>query len=534
VIVSAMVGTAACGGGGSSPSSGGTSTNTVVTLGTTDSVVSLDPAGSYDLPSWTVIYNVYQTLIKIPVGSTIPVPDAASCNWQGTGATTYVCTLKSGLKFSNGDPVTGADVVYSFDRILKINDPNGPSSLLAPICPTPPGPPHCTPGISASGNVVTFTLSTPDAVWPYVLTTGAGAIVDHAVFPAASLLADASTIGSGPYKIKEFDKGLGIGDFVANPNYKGDDQLQNKEFIIRYEKSDSTLVQDVKTNAVDIAYRGLSPTDVKTLQAVSGLAIDQGTGIEIRYLVFNLHTQPGGTAAQKLAIRQAVAYTINRQQVATDVYDGTVKPLYSIIPVGLQGHTEAFASQYGTTPDVTKAQQVLAAAGVSTPVSMSLWYNSDHYQAASIDEFTDYMRQLNASGLFNATLQTEPWTAYSGSSGFANNGFAFYQLGWFPDYPDPDDYTSPFYLGCNGAQPFMNDHYCNPTVDSLIHQEEVATDQTTRNQIFAQLQTLTAADAPLIPLWQGGQLAVVHNTITGVKSTLDPSYTFRFWLIGRS
>lgn len=524
--------TLAAAGCGSSAGSPTTSSLPVVTMGTTDQIVSLDPAGSYDLPSWTVIYNIYQTLVKVEPNSTAIVPDAATCAWQGTSATTYVCTVKPGLKFSNGDPLTAQDVVYSFDRVLKINDPVGPASLFAPICKAPPGPPGCTPSVSASGDKVTFQLNAPDAVWPYVLTTGAGAIVDHKVFPADKLLADAQVIGSGPYKLAAYTKGQ-LAEFKPNPHYQGDDVLHNSEFIVRYEHSDSTLVQDIKTGQVDIAYRELTPTDVQSLSKQSGLSVIQGTGIEIRYLVFNLHTMPDASdPAKALAIRQAVAYTINRQQVASQVYDGTVQPLYAIIPQGLQGHTNAFAQVYGSTPDVTKAKAVLQAAGVTTPVNMTIWYNTDHYGAASTDEFTDYMRQLDASGLFKVTLQTEPWTAYSGSNGFASDGFPVFQLGWFPDYPDPDDYTLPFYLGCNGNTPFMNDHYCNQQVDQWIAQEEASTNQAQRNQIFANLNTQVAKDAPLIPLWQGGQLAVVKNGITGVKNTLDPSYTFRFWLVG--
>lgn len=522
---------AACG-SSSTPgaSSSSPSSLPVVTMGTTDQIVSLDPAGSYDLPSWTVIYNIYQTLVKVEPNSTNIVPDAATCAWQGTAATTYVCTIKPGLKFSNGDPLTAQDVVFSFDRVLKINNSNGPSSLFGPICKAPPGPPNCTPSVSASGNTVTFQLNAPDAVWPYVLTTGAGAIVDQKVFPADALLPDAQVIGSGPYKLTSYTKGQ-LAEFKPNPNYKGDDILHNSGFIVRYESSDSTLVQDIKTGQVDIAYRELTPTDITALKGQSGLSVVEGTGIEIRYLVFNLKTMPDANDPTKsLAIRQAVAYVINRQQVASQVYDGTVQPLYAIIPVGLQGHTNAFETMYGSSPNVSQAKQVLQAAGVTTPVKMTIWYNTDHYGAASTDEFTDYMRQLNASGLFNVTLQTAPWTAYNPAA--TKDEYGVFQLGWFPDYPDPDDYTAPFYLGCNGNTPFMNDHYCNQSVDKWIAEEEATTNQTQRNQIFAQLNAQVAKDAPLIPLWQGGQVAVVKSGITGVKSTLDPSYTFRFWLVG--
>ena len=101
-------------------------------LGTTDKVVALDPAGAYDLGSQQLIGNIYQNLLVIPAGGNKPTPDAAeSCDF--TDPKTFVCKLKSGLKFSSGDALTSEDVKFSLDRQLKIADPSGPSSLLASL-----------------------------------------------------------------------------------------------------------------------------------------------------------------------------------------------------------------------------------------------------------------------------------------------------------------------------------------------------------------------------------------------------------------
>ena len=103
-----------------------------VILGTTDKVVSLDPAGAYDLGSQQLIGNMYQNLLSVPAGGNKPEPDAAeSCDF--TDPKTYVCKLKPDLKFSSGDPLTSEDVKFSLDRMLKIADPSGPSSLLASL-----------------------------------------------------------------------------------------------------------------------------------------------------------------------------------------------------------------------------------------------------------------------------------------------------------------------------------------------------------------------------------------------------------------
>ncbi|MDQ1697673.1 MAG: hypothetical protein QOJ03_3026, partial [Frankiaceae bacterium] len=109
--VAVMLGAAACGGsssGGSKGNGGGNKGQTII-WGSTDKPVSYDPAKAYDLPSWNVIYNVYQTLVRIDPSTLKTVPDAGSCS-SSKNFKTWTCQLKADQKFSNGDPVTAQDV----------------------------------------------------------------------------------------------------------------------------------------------------------------------------------------------------------------------------------------------------------------------------------------------------------------------------------------------------------------------------------------------------------------------------------------
>ena len=118
---------AACGSDSSSSDSGGT-----IIRGTTDQPISYDPAGAYDLPSYDGIYSFYQNLLTIEPGGNKAVPEAAeSCDFTDKDNKVFECTLRDGLKFSDGSDLTAEDVVFSFERNVKIADPNGASSLLA-------------------------------------------------------------------------------------------------------------------------------------------------------------------------------------------------------------------------------------------------------------------------------------------------------------------------------------------------------------------------------------------------------------------
>jgi peptide/nickel transport system substrate-binding protein len=503
-----LVGVTGCGddGGGE----GGT-----IIRGTIDQPVSYDPAGAYDLPSFDAIINVYQNLVQIPPGGNKTEPEAAdSCDF--TNDTTYECTLKDGIVFSDGSPLTAEDVVFSFERNVDIADPNGASSLLANMKSVE----------APDDQTVVFHLKAPDVTWPYILSVPAMAIVPSDVYPKDDLQPSDKVIGSGRYVVASYEPGQQT-VFKLNPEYTGEDPPKNDGVIVTYFDKASALKLSLEQGEVDIAYRNLSPTDYEDLQGKEGINVITGQGTEIRYLVFNLDLQPGDTDAQKLAIRRAVAYTVDRDAIATNVYNDTVDPLYSMVPVGVAFHTDAFKDEYGDAPDLDAAKTELEKAGVDTPVPLEIWWTPTHYGPGSADEYAEIKHQLDDSGLFDVTLKSTEWTQYS--EAYPTDKYPEFQLGWFPDFPDPDNYVASFYA----KTAFLADHYVNPKVDKLLAEERATDDEATREKAITQIQKIGAQDVPTIPIWQGGQAAAVRDNIQGVQDTFDPAFLFRFWVISK-
>ena len=96
--------------------------------------------------------------------------------------------------------------------------------------------------------------------------------------------------------------------------------------------------------------------------------MEEGPGIEIRYLVFDMMRGP----TDKLAVRQALAYLMPRETLAKQIYHGLVEPLYSMAPAGMPGHNDTFMALYGRSPDPAKATAVLERANVKRPVPLTL------------------------------------------------------------------------------------------------------------------------------------------------------------------
>jgi peptide/nickel transport system substrate-binding protein len=199
-----------------------------------------------------------------------------------------------------------------------------------------------------------------------------------------------------------------------------------------------------------------------------------------------------------------------------------------MVASGLAGAEDVYKTEFGASPDKAKAQSELQKAGVKTPVSLQIWWTPTHYGALSSDEYTEIKRQLEATGLFKVDLQSTEWEQYTANC--LADKCPMYQLGWFPDWPDTDDYVGSFFK--TGS--FLNDHYSNAQVDSLLADEEGTTDLAKRTADFQKIQEITVKDAPAIPIWQGQQIAVTHGTIAGLTDTLVPDYIFRFWLLGKS
>ena len=516
---------AACGSGRSGDSASG------LIVGTTDKVVSIDPAGSYDNGSMTVQTQVFQYLLNYPAGSTELTPDAAeSCDFDESDGTKYVCTIKPGLKFANGNDLTASDVAFSFKRIVDINDANGPSSLLGAMKSVE----------ATDDSTVTFTLNAAnDQTFPQILVTSAGPIVDEDTYPADKLLDDDAAVEangfSGPYTISSYEKNQ-LAEFTANPDYDGTyDAPATKNVTVKYYAKAENLKLDVQNGDIDVAFRSLTPTDIEDLGKNDKVVVHTGAGGEIRYIVFNLNQMPGDDPEQKLAIRKAVASSIDRDALSEGVYKGTYTPLFSLVPQGQTGATEPFKDLYGDAPDADAAKKLLTDAGVSTPVTIPLQYNPDHYGSSSDQEYNAIKRQLEDTGLFKVDLQSTEWVTYS--EAYPTDAYPVFQLGWFPDFPDADNYLSPFLTPYDDKKSgnFTSSHYneigspyADDTMTKLLDSERTDGDAAKREATIGEIQQRVAEQVPYLPLLTGSQVAVSGTDVKGVDDTLDASFKFRF------
>ncbi|MET9539972.1 ABC transporter substrate-binding protein, partial [Streptomyces sp. NPDC006553] len=254
-----------------------------------------------------------------------------------------------------------------------------------------------------------------------------------------------------------------------------------------------------------------------------GIEVIEVPGLEIRYLGFNTKAP----AVQEKAVRQAMAAVVDRGALVNRVYGTTAEPLYSLIPSSITGHATPFFDTYGE-PDQARAAKLLKDAGVKTPVKLTLNYTTDHYGAETAEEFEALKKQLVSSELFDVTVQGAEWSTFRTAQ--KRGDYAVYGLGWFPDYPDPDNYIAPFLDSDN----FLNTPYVNKVVrDQLIPRSRRQADRTAASPVFNQIQKIVAEDVPVLPLWQGKQYVAARDDLNGVEYALNTSSDLLLWELGR-
>ncbi|MGW1160813.1 ABC transporter substrate-binding protein [Streptomyces sp. NPDC002513] len=511
---------AACGGS----DSGGKSGDAIV-VGTTDRFTAtgdmpapVDPAYAYDVGSWNILRQTVQTLMVQPRGEGEPEPEAAeNCGFTDTGNERYACKLRSGLKFANGDPVTAADVKFSIDRALSLKADSGVFALLSTI-----------DTVETQGdNQVIFHLKTADATFPFKLSTPVAGIVNPKDYEKGKLRDGFQVDGSGPYTMQAevSNNELVKATFTKNPSYKGLLKPKNNKVVLESFKDADTMGTALDKGDIDVMTRTMSPDQIRKLQndTTGTINLVEMPGLEIRYLGFNTDA----ATVKNKAVRQAMAQVIDRSALVSKVYGSQAQALYSLVPATITGHSNAFFNKY-SDPSAAKARTLLNSANITTPVKLTLHYTTDHYGPATAKEFEVLKEQLNGSGLFDVDIEGTPWDKFRPAE--KKGAYDVYGMGWFPDFPDADNYLAPFLDKDNTlGSPYDNAEIRN----TLIPQSRREADRLTASKSLTDIQDIVAEDVPILPLWQGKQYVATRDDITGSEYAMNSSSTLQLWELGR-
>ena len=513
-------------------------------VGTTDSVeLTLDPAQAYDYFGWSILQQIAATLVSVQPGSSTGAdfsPELATSWNTSADLKTWDFNLRTGVTLPDGAALNATHVKYSFDRAIALipRIPEGaPAGLgYGDIIDQ-------TEVISA--NKVRFHLKIAFSPFLGILACRASAIVDPRYAPIAQVNytannARASTpvAFAGPYTLSKWVRVGGSDQEIkldTNAKYwnSANGYPKIKHVIFKFYSDAASLRLAIESGDVDMAFRHITPTDVLNLQNNPNLRVWWGSGAFVQYLCFQEKRAPFNDKR----VRVAVAAALNRSKVCQTVFLDLSEPLYSIIPPGMLGHTEAF-HKLGDA-NYTLTRNLLAQLGYNEThkLTFDFWYESSGHYPMSAEQALLYKEALEDSGVISLTLKSAEWATYKLNRD--NEIMDAYVYGWYPDYVDPDDYSFLYW-----AQ-WLHTNYYNVTINGLpnpsypTYQQQVAlydearatTNTTRRTELYAQIDDLAADQCSAVPLYVSSAWAVTKPTIYGIY--LDITQDMRYWLISK-
>jgi len=456
-------------------------------MGTTDRVTQLAFANSYDHYSWHVLRATTDALMKLdPV--TLELKGAIAESWDiSADGMEYTFHIRPGITFWDGAPCDAAAVKWSLDRTIRLDGPEGGVGLIKGVID------HID---VIDPLTVKITLTMPDAIFLLRMEESlAPALIYSPKSTPENDFANGVYAGTGPYKLIEHVPDQYV-KYEAYDAYYG--EAPKSKLVIEKLYSDAAALRAaIEAGDVDFVFRTLSPQDITDLANSPDVVLEffpPSPGV--RYLLFNV-TQP---PVDNPLVRQAISYAVDRAAIIDQVFEGTVDPIYTMVPMvdpPFFGAIDVFPER-----DLAKAVELLAKAGYNAdnPLSLNLWYTPKHYGTTEADVATVVAGSLEETGVINISIQMLEWGAYT--ERMSSGGFDMFFLGWHPDYLESSNFLAPWTTESpEGMGTYFNNH---PNYEAYKNILEVATstaDVTTRSKLYKAVQILSVQDVMWIPLW---------------------------------
>ena len=474
-------------------------------LATDEDWETLDPAFAAGVDTGAIVAKLYDGLMRYDYNSTDVVPNLAENVDVNDDATVFTITLRDGVTFHNGTPLTAEDVKYSFERVVD-PDTASPVSWVfedAGISGTESFVNGETDEISGievlDPKTIRITLDQPYAPFLFHLAMPAAHIVSKEVTSALAAGEDLSSnpIGTGPFTLADRVRDSSLTLEAYEDYFAGAPAIDGVEYRII---TDSLIAwQEFLADNLDVA--GIpdalfseitaDPQYEEMIQTLPELAVF--------YFALNQRFEP----FRDPRVRRAMAMAIDRQAIIDGVYNGKDLLANSPIPPGLAGHDPELQA-YSYDPEM--ARQLLAEAGYENGFDLTIWSTRSDTTIAVNEAIQFYLGEVGIRAELN---QVDFGTLIDG----AINGRApaFY-LSWYADYGDAYNFLHPLYVA-SGAERYG---YSNPEVEEIVAEAATISELEERVPLYQEAQRLIVEDIPVIYIRYPVSYSVVRPEVTGI------------------
>ena len=498
-------------------------------------IATFDPALSTEISAITVDNMIYTGLVQLDDHLQVRDELAASHS-LGSDGVTWTFKLKPNLKFSDGTPLTSADVAYSIDRALE-------PSLASPVAPLYLGLLKDSDK-RAAGKVKTLindSILTPDAQTVVLVTGKKAAYFLQTLTYQTSYVVEKSMIdkygnnfadhlsqgigGDGPFKVQKYSRGKEV-DFIPNPNFFGA-QPQVKKVVIPIYNQNDTTYRAYQADQVDQApLAAVQAAQAKSLPSGQFHEVPQ---LETQFYTMNYLVKP----FDNLKIRQAFALALNKDEIVHSVYKDTVIATNHMVPSGMPGYNPNLTGPLGTkgtNGNTQMAKQLLqqgmqeAGYTLATFPTITLTTSSQG-SADARNEFA--VAQQEWQDVLGITVHIEDvdiskLVTERNNSVNNPNGLQMWALYWAADYPDPEDWLTLIFgkdsskNGLNYGQNKASFAAEQQTNQQLMEQADSNLDPTSRLQQYNVAEQNLVNDVAWIPRFQVTNIFVRKPCVVGI------------------
>ncbi len=469
---------------------------------------SMDPNRWYFAVTWGLANALCTTLVRYAdvagPGGTDVVPGTANLPAVTDNGLTYTFTLRPGARFSDGQPITPADIKYTFMRLMAPAIDTGTGVYFTNVVGATAymaGKSKVVPGITTTSNTVSFHLTSPDGAFLYK-----AALPTTCPVPAGTALKPMETgaleekYASGPFKLQSYSPGRQI-VLVFNKQY--DQALGARghvaKIVFTIGDQSTQAVEQIQAGQLDFQTSNLGTADIIKLSSNAALQsqIHVSPRPSLTYIFLNNQVPP----LNNLDVRKAINYAVNRTEILKQ-WGGPLagSPSDQIIPPGQTDYKQY--TIYPNTPNLAMAKKLMQESGVKTPVTLALRTQNDTPGFIPMAEVIQ--SNLKAIGI-NVQIVGSP---NSVNSSYIVNYKAKVPMGiepWSLDFPDGEaiintglDPQTPDALA-NMAR-FADPSFISPFNKAVVLQG--AARQTAYEALDEQIMSQQAPYAPLLnPKW---------------------------------
>ena len=466
-----------------------------ITIAEKAEIKTLDPQKTVDSASLSVIQMINQKLFKIDNDGNI-IPEIAEEVTKVDTKTTLI-KIKKDLFFSNGEPVTVDDVLFSLNRAKE------------------------SPRMTQDFYMIESFEKVDDATIKVKTFYEAGNLLHKLASMGASIMNkkaleenENNIIGSGMFKLKEWVAGDRI--VLERNEYFKEANSNIKEIIIKFIPEANSRMIMLETGEVDIA-EALLPLDFQKISKED----DKFTTVEMQsssnmFIGFDLRDKH----LSDKRVRQAIAYAINNQDIVDSIYNGSATVATSPIPKITTGHNEN-SNPY--EQNIEKAKELLAEAGYPNGFDIVLNVNEDNQR---VDTAVVIQDNLKAIGI-NVQIKTYQWASYVAFVENPSQEKGMFLMAWNIANDDPDELLYPLYHSSQIDAHTNVVFYKNEDFDSLISKARETIDKEKRIDLYKKAQDIIQEDLPHYAILYPMQNFAYKKNIKGIEVNKRGYFNFQ-------